>query len=209
MEPLQTQITIKSIVPSDKVPVFNVETMEGEKYQFWRTKKDGTNTLAYQQFEEKRFIGGDKLAIFYNEVPGKPYINKFTNKEVTPTNRIITKFIMDGEGNPAVTMSPQAPQAPLHISNEQNTQSATPNPIQQSHANFELIMANLRKDIAGGFKKRDDLIETLLERVAILEEQLEKLLKPKDETFNAEKMSEQDKKMANALGIDLEIPIIK
>jgi hypothetical protein len=160
MEPLKTTITIKSIIPSDKVPVFNVETEEGERYQFWKTKKDGTNTVAFQQFSDKRFIGGDRLEIFYNETEGKPYQNTHTGKMVTSTNRIITKFIEDSEGNP--TKPPQTQNLPP-------TMHETPKLVQSyTPSNIGALEAKIRTS----FEIRDKTIQDLLDKVIKLEEQL-------------------------------------
>ena len=108
--PLKTVITIKSITPNPNFPGFNVETLEGEKYQFGQTKKDGTPTVAFQQFTKIRPIAGDKFEIYYQEKESKPYLNKGTQKMMTTMNRYITKFIENVEGNPVKPL-PQAPQS--------------------------------------------------------------------------------------------------
>jgi len=104
MEQLSTVITIKSITPrpieSLNTTVFSVETMEGEKYQFWQYKKDRSETVAFQQYTKLRFLAGDVLEIKYSESEGKPYLNKHTNKMVTPMNKTITFFSKEDDYTP-------------------------------------------------------------------------------------------------------------
>lgn len=170
-----------------------------EKYGIWLNDQDGNPSRAYTQYQKLRPIAGDKFDV---EVFEKE--SSFTNQQgklINFTQRTINFFYVDGESNPVV--SPQATQATVAPQQPKTAPIMPVQEIQQSHANFETIMINLRRDIAGGFKKRDDLIDTLTGRVALLEEQVEKLSKPADTTFKAENMSEQDKSMAEALGIPI------
>jgi len=180
---LRTVITIKTISPNNFFPGFIVETMEGDRFQFGQTKKDGSPTVAYQQFTKLRPIAGDKFEIFYQEKESKPYLNKGTGKMVTSMNKTITKFIVDGEGNPTKATTPVAGETAVtgDFGKPQSTTESNLTEIYNAHANLRKEYDILNQDYI-----------KLTGRIKALEAVV----------FEKEPLSESEQSMASALGIE-------
>ena len=67
------------------------------KYNFWRTKKDGTPTKAELQFQKFRFIAGDKVEAMVEETP-QTFVNE-KGKKINFTDRKIAYFLTQDDQN--------------------------------------------------------------------------------------------------------------
>jgi hypothetical protein len=98
------KITFKITGMADKtVNGTKVITLLNDKKRFdiWEKKKDGSNTKAWEQFQQHRFISGDEVTVSYSESEsgmnphtGNPYIN-----------RRVLFFDTDGQGTPVANQS--------------------------------------------------------------------------------------------------------
>jgi hypothetical protein len=91
----------------------------GAKFYFWKLKKDGNQTKAFQQFQDFNFRAGDAV-----EAAVKEEQRTFTNekgKEITYMDRNIAFFLVQ-EGTPVA--SPQALQAPVSVSTPKDNNQA-------------------------------------------------------------------------------------
>jgi hypothetical protein len=111
METTFKTINISGVESNEK----KITLLQGkEKYYFWITKKDGSSTKAYEQFQKFRFNAGDSV-----EIAVKEEERTFTNgqgKEITYTDRNIAYFKTLDENTPstigvAQKTPPNAPQS--------------------------------------------------------------------------------------------------
>jgi hypothetical protein len=91
-ETFQESVVITKPIESRLVGVFQVFTIHTDKgrFQFWSSKKDGSDTKAYSQLKQFGFKQGDPIQIAYtvtesgmNERTGQPFQNKNISYFVT------------------------------------------------------------------------------------------------------------------------------
>jgi hypothetical protein len=92
------------------------------KYNFFRTKKDGTPTKAELQFQKYRFIAGDTIDAMVEEEPREFMGDK--GKMIQFTDRKIAYF-MEQDNTPVstqnaqnATTSPETPQSSTNVASE-------------------------------------------------------------------------------------------
>lgn len=82
---------------------YKLTTTENQKFKFYDKKKDGTSTVAYDQFQDMEIQIGSTVEVWYKEIKkdyeGKPY-----------TDRIIASF-REAVGKPT-TSTPKTPLKP-------------------------------------------------------------------------------------------------
>jgi hypothetical protein len=119
------------------------------KYNFWRTKKDGTPTRAEKQFQKFRFLAGDTVEAMVEETP-QTFVNE-KGKEIKFTDRKIAYFITEiagGYATPAqpIIDQPDAPQQRTGHSSEQAVAfKAFLAQMQESIKDLESRVAELEK----------------------------------------------------------------
>lgn len=96
-------ITIHGIadkyIESIGATVFTILSNQGD-FQFWKNKKDGSETKAYEQFQQFRFVSGDTVEVIYKEQDAS-YLNKKSGKMVNKINKNIIYFAQIDENTPA------------------------------------------------------------------------------------------------------------
>jgi hypothetical protein len=100
----QKTITISGVESTEK----KVNLLDGKvKYNFWRTKKDGTQTKAEQQFQQFRFTSGDVIEAMVEEEP-QTFVND-QGKTINFTDRKIAYFITQDKNTPQTSPTPLNP----------------------------------------------------------------------------------------------------
>lgn len=120
---IQKTIHIDSVESKEK----KIILLDGKtKYNFWRSKKDGTQTKAEEQFQKFRFIAGDTVDAMVEETP-ESFVNE-KGKKIDFVDRKIAYFMVQDNMPTKTISSPDAPQSPQTSETPQtNTRVATPN----------------------------------------------------------------------------------
>lgn len=146
---MKKQVKIDGIESSDKIITLlensGTYRKNGEekknKYKIWVSKKDGTPTKAYQQFQKIRPVVGDILEMEVEEKDaeynGFPYVD-----------RTVSYFILDEHGTPPMAITYNQPPKPSPRSNSEPT-SELEEKIRQAFAKRDAEIANLKKIIFG------------------------------------------------------------
>lgn len=112
IEKIVTINTVTNLNPADKKPI-NFKDENGDKYVLWKTKQDGSETMAYSFFKSLPYGGdGQSVGIAYEEVP-----MTFTNdqgKEIAFKQRSVKVM----KAPSAVRPANQVPNTPMQKQSE-------------------------------------------------------------------------------------------
>lgn len=148
-------VTIQGIenkyIESIGVSVYTLHTDQGD-FQFWEKKKDGGQTKAMEQFQQFRFIAGDRVEVVYKEQDAS-YNNKKTGARINKVNKNVVFFVQSDENTPNI--HPNATQINHSTTTPIKQYETMPYGTIPSGQDFEILLKE---------------IQELKDRVEILEE---------------------------------------